>query len=108
MSRDWILASEGVAVVVDRGGRVSTVSLETPNRHGDVRLDDDVLILRLLAGFHEDKRGRPVISYLKPNSSEERVARAALARQIRNGTLGGIARAITRSCHRPGGAVGIS
>src|SRR5437660_619071 len=53
---------------------------------------EDALILRLLAGFADDERGRPITSYLKHNSSEERRARALLAAQIRAGRLGGFAK----------------
>jgi hypothetical protein len=53
----------------------------------DEKIAEDVLILRLLTGFHEDDAGRPVISYLDHDSEEGKRARAALARQLRDGTL---------------------
>jgi hypothetical protein len=57
-------------------------------------VEEEKLVLRFLAGFHEDKKGRVIVSYPKRNSSEERKARTVLARQLRNNTLGGIAREI--------------
>jgi hypothetical protein len=58
-----------------------------PNEEAEA---DEMLIMRLLAGFHVDQDGREVTSYLKPNSVEERKARVVLARQLRDGTLGSI------------------
>ena len=52
------------------------------------KITDEMLVLRLLAGFHEDEQGRPVTSYPEEDSEEEKRARAVLARQIRRGTMG--------------------
>jgi hypothetical protein len=94
VARDWFLISEGVAIVADPSDRVFVPSkkLTTDNDDHTLAVEDEKLLLRLLAGLHEDETGRAVISYLKHNSLEERNARAVLARQIREGTLGGIAR----------------
>ena len=56
-------------------------------RSDEERIADEVLILRLLAGFHVDENGRQVTSYLTPGSLEEKRGRAVLARQLREGTL---------------------
>jgi hypothetical protein len=90
MARDWILASEEVAIPLDKGDQVSAVSLKP--QEGKFNVAEDKLILRLLAGFHEDAKGRPIVSYLEPGSVEELEARAALARQLRDNTLGNLAR----------------
>jgi hypothetical protein len=52
------------------------------------KIADEMLVMRLLAGFHVDEDGREVTSYLRKNSFEERRARTILARQLRDGTLG--------------------
>jgi hypothetical protein len=51
---------------------------------------DEALILGLLAGYNGDDPS--TISFLKRNSSEEKRARALLAAQLRDGTLGGFAK----------------
>src|ERR1700722_11857397 len=48
------------------------------------KIEAELLMLRLLAGFHVDKNGHEVTSYLKPNSYGERLARAALATEVRS------------------------
>jgi hypothetical protein len=55
-----------------------------PDPERDRKIADEVLSLRLLAGRHRDGNGRPVTRYLKHNSREEREARAALARCVRD------------------------
>ena len=50
----------------------------------DAKMRDEMLMLRLLAGLHVDKRGREITRYLKSNSPEERQARAVLAREVRS------------------------
>ena len=67
-------------------------ALEEPPRPDDEKIAEEMLLLRLLAGFHDDEKGRPIVSYLRRNSPEERAARGVLARQLRDGTLGAIAR----------------
>ncbi len=58
-------------------------------RTDDEKIADEWLCLRLLAGYAEDEQGRVVTSYLRHNSYEEREARAALARRLRDiGPLG--------------------
>jgi hypothetical protein len=47
---------------------------------------DELLIWRLLAGFHEDETGRSIVDY-KLLPDEERRARALLAEQLLDGTL---------------------
>jgi hypothetical protein len=47
---------------------------------------DELLIWRLLAGFHEDKNGRPTTDY-KLSPDEECRARAILAEQLLDDTL---------------------
>jgi hypothetical protein len=56
------------------------------------KIAEELLILRLLTGHTANKQGHEVTIYLKHNSLEERKARAALAQQLRDGTLGYIAR----------------
>jgi hypothetical protein len=56
------------------------------------KIAEEALILRLLVGLHEDKDGRPITSYVDPDSSEGKKALAALARQVREGTLSYLAR----------------
>jgi hypothetical protein len=95
MARDWFLISEEVAILANPSDRVFVSSKKKPDHllaEHELAVEDEKLILRLLAGLHEDEAGHAFISYLKHNSSEERKARAVLARQIRDGTLGGIAR----------------
>jgi hypothetical protein len=53
---------------------------------------DEMLILRLLAGFHEDENGRAITSRLDKDSPEERQARKVLAQQLRDGILNPITR----------------
>jgi hypothetical protein len=53
----------------------------------DEKIADEMSILRLLAGYHVDRQGREITSFLRPNSDEERKARAILAEQLRDGTL---------------------
>jgi hypothetical protein len=57
-------------------------------RTDDEKIADDLLCMRLLAGFCEDKSGRVTTSYLKHNSYAERQARAALARRVRESMRG--------------------
>jgi hypothetical protein len=49
----------------------------------DRKMADEELSLQLLAGRHFGANGQPITRYLKPNSPEERLARAALARIVR-------------------------
>jgi hypothetical protein len=56
------------------------------------KVADEMLIMRLLAGFHVDKNGREGTSFLASNSFEERKARTILARQLRDGKLGYLTR----------------
>jgi hypothetical protein len=53
----------------------------------DEKIADEMLLMRLLAGYHVDRKGREITSFLKPDSQEERKARAVLAEQLRDGTL---------------------
>lgn len=82
-----VLSAEALA----REGYLERSAPEEPPRPDDEKIAEEMLVLRLLAGFHEDEKGRPIVSYLKRNSPEERKARRMLARQLRDGTLGGIA-----------------
>jgi hypothetical protein len=51
------------------------------------KVAEELLIMRLLAGFDDAHPEKP--NFLEPNSQDEKMARAALARQIREGRLGG-------------------
>jgi hypothetical protein len=53
----------------------------------DEKIKEEMLILQLLAGFHEDENKVPLTDYLAPDSCEGESARVALARQVRAGTL---------------------
>jgi hypothetical protein len=59
-----------------------------PVRTDDQKIADELLSLRLLAGYQTDKHGREQTSYLKSNSYEEKQARAALARCVRDNMKG--------------------
>lgn len=48
---------------------------------------DEALCMKLLAGYHRDG-ARDQVSYLKQNSYEERCAREALGRMVRDGMRG--------------------
>jgi len=71
---------------LEREGYLQKRPAKTPQPDEEA-IADDKLIMRLLAGFHVDERGREVTSYLQPNSVAEKKARTALARQLRDGTL---------------------
>jgi hypothetical protein len=51
-----------------------------PDPDRDRKIADEELSLQLLAGRHFGTNGQPITRYLTPNGSEERLARAALAR----------------------------
>jgi hypothetical protein len=91
-----MLVSTGVAITPEEGDKVFIPSLPQRTEEEDKEIageiEEDKLVLRLLAGFHEHGKGRVIVSYPKRNSPDESKSRAALARQLRNGTLGGIAR----------------
>jgi hypothetical protein len=55
-------------------------------------IGEEKLILRLLAGFDENKSGAAATFYPERDSDAERESRAALARQIRAGNLAGMSR----------------
>jgi hypothetical protein len=55
-----------------------------PDPERERKIADETLSMQLLAGVHFSKKGRPAIRYLKHNSAEERNARAALARTVRD------------------------
>jgi hypothetical protein len=61
---------------------------EQPNR--DPAEQEELLLLRLLAGFDDDNPSEP--RFLDQDSPDEKIARAALAKQIREGRLGGFAK----------------
>ena len=98
MGRGWLLVSEGVAITPGPDDRVAVApgKVGTEGAEGAAKqqrtMEEDRLIYHLLAGFSENKNGRPVTAYPPPNSREEREARTALARQLREGRLIGIAR----------------
>jgi hypothetical protein len=52
-----------------------------PDQERERKMADEALALHLLAGFQD---GTPAIQYPKPNSSDEQIARAALARIVRD------------------------
>jgi hypothetical protein len=93
MPRDWMLTSTGVAITPEAGDKVFIPSLPQSTDIAG-KIEEEKLVLRFLAGFHEDKKGRVIIRYPKRNSPEARKARTVLARQLRNNTLGDIAREI--------------
>jgi hypothetical protein len=53
-------------------------------RDDDSKMADEELSLQLLAGLHTSANGKPIINYLPHNSPEEKLARAALARIVRD------------------------
>jgi hypothetical protein len=63
-------------------------SPERPPRTDDEKIADEELAMHLLAGKVGDHRGRKITSYLKHNSQDERLARSALARLVRESMRG--------------------
>jgi hypothetical protein len=59
-----------------------------PWSNDDEKIANEKLILRLMAGYHVDARGREVTSYIEPDSAEGKQARAALARLVRDSIAG--------------------
>jgi hypothetical protein len=53
----------------------------------DAKIAEELLIMRLLAGFDDTNPRIP--NFIEANSPDERRAREALARQVREGRLGG-------------------
>jgi hypothetical protein len=51
---------------------------------------EELLLMRLLAGLDDDNPNEP--KFLEPDSPDEKRARAALAKQVREGRLGGFAK----------------
>jgi hypothetical protein len=51
---------------------------------------EELLLMRLLAGFDDDQPKEPL--FLQPDSPEEKRARTVLAKQLREGRLGGFAK----------------
>ena len=71
-----------------------------PWSNDDEKIAREMLILRLMAGYHVDARGREVTSYIEPSSAEGKQARAALAGWWRD-SVERPCRRIARSCGRP-------
>jgi hypothetical protein len=61
---------------------------QQPQRTDEQKIADELLSLRLLAGYHIDKYGREQTDYLKRDSNEEKQASAALARCVRDSMKG--------------------
>jgi hypothetical protein len=92
-----MLVSTSVAIIPGPDDKVFTPSLPLNSVEVAKKTEEDKqdkLVLRWLAGFHEDEKGRPITSYLGRNSPEECKARTVLARQLRANTLSGLAREI--------------
>jgi hypothetical protein len=60
-----------------------------PASSGDA-IAEEALLMRLLAGLDDNDPNKP--KFLDPDSPDEKRARAALAKQLREGRLGGFAR----------------
>lgn len=48
---------------------------------------DEMLLMRLLAGYHVDQNGREITKFLDKNSPEEHKTRKLLAQQLRDGSI---------------------